>query len=242
MSDQRLLQLARLADEAAEFESSGFAAPIASAGRVHASRRIGVIARVGPFLALAASVVVVAGLWSRWAGRSNEGTGEPPAGPIGLATLGPDQRELIEFASRLFSSEMRFESPAPRHPLAHGAAPGDESLVVAIVQDPSGGVQCVSWSHESAATAAGVAPAELARQVCRADCVDGPHWLVAAKVTGPRQALPAGEAEVRALAQCILDQKYDRCDSGPSTLSPAGAACMPDGLNVTVERRSRAGR
>lgn len=244
MTDRRLLTLARMAEELDALESSAGldrASHSRSSSAVLRPRphRLGVVARIGrPLLTLAAGVAVIAGvsLWLRV-------PSVPPA-PTNLTAIKPNTQSPSVESPRIAQAET-FDPIAyvrsifgDSHPAPSTAA--DESLVLAIVQDPHGEVQCVSWSRESAGEVEGMAPTALARQVCRADCVDGPHWLVAAKVTGPGHALPTGEAEMNALAACILRDRDARCDAAPSALSTE--ACVPGGLRVMVERRSMASR
>ncbi len=242
MNDQRLLSMVRMAQEASAFETGALPAiPVVASS---STRRPSVLARLGPArIALAAAVAFAAGLVIAWP-RSTAAPTPTPTNP-GLAAEIPAGMEPLEYASKLFENHTP-RRPAPVTPVAAvvpASQPAtDESLVLAIVQDPTGGVQCISWSRELPPGAHdALAPSELAREVCQANCVDGPHWLVAAKVTGPHQAMPTGDAERHALAQCILDARSDRCDGGPTTLG-AGNACLPAGLHVTVERRSMARR
>jgi hypothetical protein len=234
MMSSRSAVLARMAKEVDELERSS-AAPItltiADESRSDVRLRWSVL---GPLGALAACAAIAVGIV-----LSPSGSSPPPL------AIKPPLKSALPARERAAAADTKLEPlPAPVQP-----GPDESAIVLAIVESPNGDVQCVSWTRHDPSSSAGHAltPADLARQVCRADCVPGPHWLLAAKVSGPRRLLPSGDEEVQALAQCIIGEHAERCDGGPMVLAAgsgggggAGAQCIPAGMRVVVERRSLA--
>jgi hypothetical protein len=210
LSDQRLEAWLRLAHAANEFERS---APH-SAGRSPRQRGRRLLTLASGTLA-AAMLALLA--WTGFAPSAAPPAPTPTAPPTPIASTG---------------------SPTTPRPLAanEGLEPSG-MVLLAVMQDEQGLLECVRWSDHSLASGqrmADLSAADLKQMGLQLACGDDPHTLLVVGLEGPSAMLPCSDERARELAMCLLTSEacsplaFDRGACGRT-------GCADHGLQMRVE-------
>jgi hypothetical protein len=107
-------------------------------------------------------------------------------------------------------------------------------VVMAIVQDALGVVQCVAWEPRElrCCGASEAAAGDLFAASLNSPCVNSADRVVLVALAGPADSLPGNDAQAHAIATCLVGSAND-CDRelGASTST---RPCLPAGVSATV--------
>lgn len=247
MNDRRLDELIRMAREVNELERSAEGIPaLRLVGDPVATRKGRSVRRIwiGALSAAAAIAVVGVSVWMAVAPGATHPTqtGTPTAGAHGTNAPGNSPNE----SPRTFvkhtplgptlpvpgstGTTVRATMPVP--------VPGsqDESVVLAIYRDNTGGVHCVQMAAHTWANRClpDVQASELRNVSFGEPCMSEPRQTLLVALAGPRRSLPTSEAGAVALAKCIFSMPRG-CDTDAACFSGPASQCIPAGVSVKIE-------
>lgn len=130
-------------------------------------------------------------------------------------------------------------APASSVPLGAAPSMGDShgTVVMAIVEDDTGGLRCVRWSPAVLGNRKlnEVRPDELRALGMTMVCAESPRRVLVVGMEGPRrEVVPTSDAHANDLARCILSSPA--CGSGVFDAGRcAQAGCVGTDVNVRVE-------
>lgn len=243
MNDRRLNELIRMAGEVSALERSAEGTPTlrlagspAEVARVRVARR----SWIGMLSAAAALAIAGLGTWYALAPSPS------PVAPGPVAVNGSNSSGTTDSSSNAYVKNQPF-GPALTVPGTEGAVvrtvqntpiPGtpDESVVLAIYRDNTGGLRCVQLAAHTWANRClpDVQPSELRDVRFGAPCVKEPQETLLIALAGPRRSLPTNEAGAVALAKCILSMPRG-CDGEAACFSGPASQCVPAGVSVKIE-------
>lgn len=125
----------------------------------------------------------------------------------------------------------------PEAPAAAGSARG--SVLLAVVEDEIGNLQCVNWTPWLAGgrSIQETGTEELCSLGMALSCDPAPRRLLVVGLEGPRESLPTSNVAAANLARCILNMPP--C-TGTGTFDPgrcaqAGGQCLSSQVSMRVE-------